>query len=105
MKEYWPKRLGQSVQPAHDPAGSVATSTQTASRRVDEPEEPQDSYDRARMQRLRGSQSADGWKAELERYLADPAADVKKTTDTVSWWSVSSVTPLLRVVDTLLNLC
>ncbi|EIW57565.1 hATC-domain-containing protein, partial [Trametes versicolor FP-101664 SS1] len=46
----------------------------------------EDEYDRERMRRLR-TEDSNGWKDELRRYLEDPALGIKKTTDTVKWWS------------------
>ncbi len=83
MQEYWPKRLFRPEPTAVD-AAPPAAATEGA--------DPADEYDRARLKRLQSVDSEDGWKHELQRYLDDPARDVKRDTDTVQWWSVSYAT-------------
>lgn len=51
-------------------------------------DDDEDDFDRARKQHF-ASDSTGGWKAELNRYLQDPAIDVTKDEDTVQWWEVS----------------
>ncbi len=90
MKEYWPIRLGRidaNVAPDSQAISSTTASVQAASAGGNE--EDEDEFDRARLRRLRNTESEDGWKLELQRYLDDPAADVTKHTDPVEWWSVS----------------
>ncbi len=78
MQDYWPKRLvGQGTAvPVPSDADNI--------------EDGEDDYDRARAQRLRAA-ATKGWKVELDQYLADPAANVAKDTDTVKWWAVSGL--------------
>ena len=96
MEEYWPKRLGQdkaadgAPAPApSDKSSSAAPSTSAAARHTAAADTLEDEYDRTRAERIKRSVLSGGWRTELQRYLDDPAADVKKTTDTVEWWSVS----------------
>ncbi len=86
MREYWPKRLFKTESPAND-----AVQTTGALTVADGALDAIDEYDRERMRRLQSTESEDGWKAELQRYLNDPAPDVKHDTDTVKWWAVSMV--------------
>lgn len=101
MEEYWPRRLtpAQTTGAApgrhsHAPAtaDARASSPGTQSEHSSSQSDSDDDFDRARAQRLRADPSG-GWKSELQRYLDDPASEVKKTTDTLQWWAVS--TPLL----------
>ena len=83
MTSYWPKRLGQvpesATQAANKPSGSKSKLPVS---------DDEDDYDRARRERLRKSQSADGWRTELAQYLTNPCLDVSKYEDTVNWWQV-----------------
>ncbi len=85
MREYWPKRLfkTESVSSATAQAAGPSTVADGALDAIDE-------YDRERMKRLQSAESEDGWKAELQRYLNDPAPDVKRDTNTLKWWAVST---------------
>jgi len=42
---------------------------------------------------LLSNDSEEGWASELRRYLGDMERDVKKDTDIVEWWQVSSLSP------------
>lgn len=79
MTKYWPKRL--MVSPENPPSGSALMQETSDS--------DEDDYDRARKWQVAASESG-GWRAELKRYLDDPASDVTKDEDTVTWWAVSS---------------
>ncbi|RDX47041.1 hypothetical protein OH76DRAFT_1355096, partial [Lentinus brumalis] len=85
MREYWPKRLfkTESASSATAQAAGPSTVADGALDAIDE-------YDRERMKRLQSAESEDGWKAELQRYLNDPAPDVKRDTNTLKWWAVST---------------
>lgn len=80
MAKYWPIRLFQ-----HDNAASAAGSTVPTT--STDPDDDDDDFDRTRRALLTANE-ADGWKAELERYLSCPDLDVTRKTDTVEWWSV-----------------
>ncbi len=90
MKEYWPKRLGRADRnPALEPdATASGTATPSAPAASAGGNEDEDEYDRICRSRLFNNDSEDGWKAELQRYLDDPAAEVTKQTDPLEWWSV-----------------
>ncbi|RDX49552.1 hypothetical protein OH76DRAFT_1350567, partial [Lentinus brumalis] len=88
MREYWPKRLFKSDGSL---ANGDAAQAPVPSAPGDESIDVLDEYDRLRLKRLRGADTVDGWKSELQRYLDDPAADVKRDTDLVKWWAVSLV--------------
>lgn len=79
MTKYWPKRL--MVSPENPPSGSALMQETSDS--------DEDDYDRARKRQVAASESG-GCRAELKRYLDDPASDVTKDEDTVTWWAVSS---------------
>lgn len=86
MEAYWPERLGQTAVP--NEASHIGEGDRDAAL-ADASSSDEDDYDRVRTQRLQANGES-GWQAELERYLKDPAADVKKDTDTIWWWSVSN---------------
>ena len=91
MREYWPKRLYHSTDHAVPPAAAAAAAAAAAvpvSARTGDFEDDGDEFDRARLKRLQSTDAEDGWKAELQRYLSDPGADLKRDTDTIKWWAV-----------------
>ena len=84
MHEYWPKRLYHSTDFTAQSAPAAAAAAAAAA----DPEDFADEFDCTRLKRLQSADAEDGWKAELQRYLSDPGADLKRDTDTVKWWAV-----------------
>ena len=54
----------------------------------------EDDFDRHRRLQLEAAESAsEGWKLELDRYLAEPFdKEVTRDTDVVKWWEVRKYT-------------
>jgi len=48
-------------------------------------------FDKHRETLLSADTASEGWASELRRYLSTMQRDVKKDTDLVEWWQVSSI--------------
>ncbi|KAL1948836.1 hypothetical protein VTO73DRAFT_10642 [Trametes versicolor] len=96
MEKYWPCQLtpaqttgGASTRHPHAPTGTgapCASAPSTVLNDASSQDDSNDDFNCARMQHLRANPSG-GWKSELQRYLDDPASNIKKTTDTLQWWA------------------
>ena len=80
MEKYWKNRPRAPPTPtATTTTGDTESATATASVRSD--------FDRYRLTLL-AADEAEGWEAELQRYLKDMPADVMPETDIILWWQV-----------------
>ena len=91
MSEYYKTRPLAAARPQAPPRRPESNTKKNNASDSDSSEDDATKFDRHRKQ-LIAQDLEEGWASELERYLDDMPADVKKYTDIVAWWSVSTFT-------------